>query len=78
MFSKEDQFRPEILVFHEYVRKFRTKKKILDITPDTNIKPAFVSKEYKTLKATIKEPELVQFCNYNPFLGIIPIEISDI
>ena len=78
LFSKEDQFRPEILVFHEYVRKFRTKKKILVITPDTNIKPAFVSKEYKTLKAKFKEPELVQFCNYNPFLGIIPIEISDI
>ena len=78
LFSKEDQFRPEILAFHDYVRKFRTKKKILVITPDTNIKPAFVSKEYQILNSKFKDKESIQFCNYNPFLGLIPIEISDI
>tara|TARA_B100000029_G_scaffold252836_1_gene249781 strand:- start:52 stop:1563 length:1512 start_codon:yes stop_codon:yes gene_type:complete len=78
LFSKEDQFRPEILSFHEYARKFRTKKNILVITPDTNIKPAFISWEYKALMKKFKKPELVQFCNYNPFLGLIPIELSDI
>ena len=78
LFSKEDQFRPEILAFHDYVRKFRTKKKTLVITPDTNIKPAFVSKEYAILSAKFKDKESMQFCNYNPFLGLIPIEISDI
>ena len=25
-----------------------------------------------------KDPDSIQFCNYNPFLGIIPIEISDV
>jgi len=78
LFSKEDQFRPEILAFHKYVKKFRTKKKILVITPDTNIKPAFVSREYKILNEKFSDSKSIQFCNYNPFLGIIPIELSDI
>ena len=78
LFSKEDQFRPEILTFHNYVRKFRTKKKTLVITPDTNIKPAFVSKEYTSISAKFKDKESIQFCNYNPFLGLVPIELSDI
>ena len=64
--------------YHEYVRKFRTKKEIIVITKDPNIKPAFSSYEYKKLRKQFKDPDSIQFCNYNPFLGIIPIEISDV
>ena len=78
LFGPEDQYRPEIRRYHEYVKKFRTKKKILVITKESMIKPFFTSFEYKKLRKKFKESKEVQFCNYNPFLGIIPIEISDI
>ena len=78
MFSPVDLCRPEILSFHSYVRNFKSKKKILVITRDTNQKPAYISNEYYNLKKKFKQPELIQFCNYNQFLGIIPIEIADV
>ena len=78
LFGPEDQYRPEIRRYHEYVRKFRTKKKIAVITKDPTIKPVFSSYGYKKLRRKFKDPDLIQFCNYNPFLGIIPIEISDV
>jgi len=78
LFSPEDQFRPEILSFHSYVRNFKSKKKIVVITRDTNQKPAYVSNEYYSLRKKFKNPDSIQFCNYNQFLGIIPIEIADI
>jgi len=78
LFSTVDQVRPEILSFHSYVRNFRTKKKILVISKDTNQKPMFISNEYNKLKKKFKESDTIQFCAYNPFLGIIPVEISDI
>ena len=42
------------------------------------IKPVFTSYDYKKLRRKFKDADLVQFCNYNPILGIIPIEISDV
>jgi 7-cyano-7-deazaguanine tRNA-ribosyltransferase len=78
LFGPEDQYRPEIMRYHEYVKKFRTKKKIVVITKDPTVKPVFSSYQYKNLRRKFKEPDLIQFCNYNPFLGIIPIEISDV
>jgi 7-cyano-7-deazaguanine tRNA-ribosyltransferase len=78
LFSKVDQFRPEILSFHNMVRRFRTKKKILVITGDSSRKPFYLSQEYNMLKKKFSNLDSVQFCQYNPFLGLIPLEISDI
>jgi len=79
LFSKEDQFRPEIARFHEMVRKFMTDKKILVIVPDGGVRPFYLSNEYKRLKRKFaSEIDLIQFCQYNPLLGIIPLELSDI
>jgi 7-cyano-7-deazaguanine tRNA-ribosyltransferase len=79
LFSKEDQFRPEIFRYHSIVRKFKTKKKTLVIIPDGGIRPFYASAEYNNLKKEfISELEDVQFCQYNPYLGIIPLELSDI
>ena len=78
LFGPEDQYRPEVRRYHEYVKKFRTKKQIIVITKDPTIKPVFSSYEYKSLRSKFNDPDSIQFCNYNPFLGIIPIEISDI
>ena len=77
LFSKEDQFRPEVISYHSIVRKFKTKKKTLVITPEPTIKPAYLSHEYAKLKKRF-ERDSVQFCYYNPFLGVIPFEISDL
>jgi len=78
LFSSEDQFRPEVLNYHKMVRKFSTKKKILCISKDYHLKPAYLSPQYSSLKKKFKDSESVQFCQFNPFLGLIPLEISDI
>ena len=78
LFSAVDQFRPEIISYHEMVRRFRTKKKILVLTRDSTRKPFYLSPEYNLLKDKFSNQNSVQFCQYNPFLGIVPLEISDI
>jgi 7-cyano-7-deazaguanine tRNA-ribosyltransferase len=79
LFSKEDQFRPELWRFHSLVRKFRTKKKTLVIIPDGSIRPFYTSSEYNSLKKKFASKlDDTQFCQYNPYLGIIPLELSDI
>jgi 7-cyano-7-deazaguanine tRNA-ribosyltransferase len=79
LFSKEDQFRPEIFRFHSLVRKFKTKKKTLVIIPDGGIRPFYTSAEYNNLKKRFASKlEDTQFCQYNPYLGIIPLELSDV
>ncbi len=78
LFSKEDQFRPEVALFHQLVRKFKCKTDILVIIPDGTVRPFYLSKEYNDIKKQfIKKYDRVQFCQFNPFLGIIPLEISD-
>ncbi len=79
LFSKEDQFRPEISRFHLLVRKFRTKKNTLVVVPDGGIRPFYASSEYGNLKKKFSSKlDDIQFCQYNPYLGIIPVELSDI
>lgn len=77
LFSKEDQFRPEIVSYHNMVRKFKTRKKSLVISSDASKNPYYMSYEYSKLKKKFPD-DSVQFCLCNPFLGIIPLELSDI
>jgi len=78
LFSKEDQFRPEVGSYHNLVRRFRTKKKTLVISKETTLKPAYLSVEHTKREKKFKDPELIQFCFYDPHLGLIPLEVSDI
>jgi len=78
LFSLEDQFRPEIISYHNVVRKFRSKKKTLVLFGESVQKPFYLSQEYTQLKKKFKNSASIQFCQYNPFLGLIPLEISDI
>jgi len=79
LFSREDQFRPEISRFHDIVRRFKTDKHTLVIVPDGGIRPFYLSGEYNKLKKKFAAKIIdIQFCQYNPFLGIIPLELSDI
>jgi 7-cyano-7-deazaguanine tRNA-ribosyltransferase len=78
LYSKEDQYRPEVQSFHKIVREFKSKKKKLVITKEYNTKPGYLSHQYLGLKKKFKDFESIQVCQYNPQLGLIPIEISDI
>ena len=78
LYSKEDQYRPEVQSFHKIVRKFKSKKKKLIIIKEARTKPGYLSQEYKLLKKKLKDFGSFQVCQYNPHLGLIPIEISDI
>lgn len=78
LYSKEDQYRPEVQSFHKIVRQFKSKKKKLIITKESSTKPGFLSYQYIDLKRKLKDFDSMQVCQYNPHLGLIPIEISDI
>lgn len=78
LYGKEDQYRPEVQSYHKTVRKFKSKKKTLIITKESNTKPAYLSQEYFSLKRKFKEMKNIQVCQYSPHLGLIPLEISDI
>ncbi|MBT8172684.1 MAG: tRNA guanosine(15) transglycosylase TgtA [Nitrosopumilus sp.] len=78
LYGSEDQFRPEVQSYHKRVRKFKSKKKRIIITKESNSKPGYLSHQYVGLKRKIKDFDSFQVCQYNPILGLIPIEISDI
>ncbi|HET8719939.1 MAG TPA: tRNA guanosine(15) transglycosylase TgtA [Candidatus Nitrosotenuis sp.] len=77
LFSSNDQFRPEVLSYHKTVRGFKSDKKELVIVSDSQDKPFYLSKSYRILQKKY-DPSKVQFCQFNPVLGIIPLEISDL
>ncbi|TLY08486.1 MAG: tRNA guanosine(15) transglycosylase TgtA [Thaumarchaeota archaeon] len=79
LFSREDQFRPEVSRFHNMVRKFKTDKHTLVIIPDGGVRPFYLSGEYNELKKKFAAKiDDIQFCQYSQYLGIIPLELSDI
>ena len=78
LFSKEDQYRPEVLAYQNTIKEFKTRKKIMVLSKNTLTKPAYLTNEYSMLKEKFKDSESIQFCYYNPFLGIIPLELSDL
>jgi 7-cyano-7-deazaguanine tRNA-ribosyltransferase len=79
-FDPIDQFRPEAVRFREMVSKFRFREKNcgdrrLILHPESHVHPFYMTQDFKKLAK--KFPE-AQICTYNQFLGIIPVEISDI
>jgi 7-cyano-7-deazaguanine tRNA-ribosyltransferase len=72
-----DQYRPEAKRFRNIVSKFASlkNKKKLVLYPDSDIHPFYSTRIF--LQLAKKFPDS-QICTYNPFLGIIPSEISDI
>jgi len=78
LFDRYDQFRPEVQAFHNIVREFKSKKNKLLITKEYNTKPGYLAHQYLALNKKFKDFDSIQVCQYNPQLGLIPIEISDI
>ena len=76
LYSKDDQYRPEVQSFHKIVRKFKSKKKKLLITKESSTKPGYLSQQYISLKKKIKEFETFQICQYNPQLGLIQLKFQ--
>jgi 7-cyano-7-deazaguanine tRNA-ribosyltransferase len=70
-----DQYRPEASRLRKVFNSFRTNKKKLILYPDTEVSPFYCSREYHKLSMKFSDH---QICAYNPFIGIIPAEISDI
>ncbi len=78
LFGTEDQYRPEVQSFHEMTRRFRSKKSRVLITKESSAKPGYLSGQYVSLQKKTRDFDGVQICQYNPQIGIIPIEISDV
>ncbi|MBA4462756.1 MAG: tRNA guanosine(15) transglycosylase TgtA [Nitrosopumilaceae archaeon] len=78
LYDKYDQYRPEVMSYHTIVRKFKSKKKSLILLKEPQTKPGYLSHDYFTLKKKYKEIDSFEICYYNPQLGLIPNEISDI
>ncbi|MEM4378812.1 MAG: tRNA guanosine(15) transglycosylase TgtA [Candidatus Nitrosotenuis sp.] len=77
LYGPEDMFRPEVLSYQGIVKSFKSDKKELVIVSDSQDKPFYLSKSYALLRKRFDDSK-VQFCQLNPILGLIPLEISDI
>ena len=76
LFDAIDQYRPEVRRFQNIVSNFRSKnKKKLILYPEPRVHPFYCTEEYGRL---LKKFKNAQICTYNPFLGVIPLEICDV
>ncbi|MGD1839244.1 MAG: tRNA guanosine(15) transglycosylase TgtA [Nitrososphaeraceae archaeon] len=70
-----DQYRPEAIKFRNMIMRYRSSKNRLILFPDSSIHPFYSSKAFIQLRKRFQDHEI---CTYNPYLGIIPAEVSDI
>jgi 7-cyano-7-deazaguanine tRNA-ribosyltransferase len=70
-----DQHRPEAKRFRRAAAEYHSTKKRLVLCPEDEVHPFYSTRSYR--EAVKKFPD-AQICSYNPFLGIIPAEISDV
>lgn len=74
LFDHIDQHRPEAGALRRMVASFRTAKSTLRILPEPQAKPAYLSGACRAYA----EDRDTQVCVYNPFLGVIPLELTDL
>jgi len=70
-----DQHRPEAKRFRRAASAFQSRRKKLVLCPEGEIHPFYSTRSYREI---VKKFPDAQVCSYSPFLGIIPVEISDI
>jgi len=77
LFEPVDQYRPELKNFRRMlINNYKSfYSDVLLLYPDQSIRPFYLSSIFKNLIDNYS-PSLV--CLYNPFFGLIPVEISDI
>ncbi len=74
-FDAIDQHRPEARRYRRLVSEFRTQKKALVLFPEGEVHPFYATRGFRELAKKFPDAQLA---TYNPYLGIIPAEISDI
>ncbi|MEM3065504.1 MAG: tRNA guanosine(15) transglycosylase TgtA [Candidatus Nitrosotenuis sp.] len=77
LYGAEDRHRPEVVSYQEIVKSFKSDKDELVIVSDSQDKPFYLSASYNLLKKRFKDSKF-QFCQFNPIIGLIPLEISDV
>ncbi|HEX2014443.1 MAG TPA: tRNA guanosine(15) transglycosylase TgtA [Nitrososphaera sp.] len=70
-----DQYRPEAKRYRRMVSEFRTSKKMLVLCPEGRLHPFYSTRSFGEI---VDRYPGAQICSCNPFLGVIPAEISDI
>lgn len=70
-----DQYRPEAKRFRKMASQFKSEKRQLVLCQETDLHPFYSTRSFKE---TLRHHPDAQICTYNPFLGIIPVEISDV
>jgi 7-cyano-7-deazaguanine tRNA-ribosyltransferase len=77
LFEPIDQYRPELKNFrHMLINNYRSfDNDFLLLYPDQGVRPFYLSSIFKNL---IDKYSSSLVCLYNPFFGLIPVEISDI
>jgi 7-cyano-7-deazaguanine tRNA-ribosyltransferase len=77
LYDPIDQYRPEALRFRRMTSNFRKlkNKKMLILCVESNTHPFYSTSDFLGI---VKKYPAAQICTYNPFLGIIPVEICDI
>ncbi|HLG37714.1 MAG TPA: tRNA guanosine(15) transglycosylase TgtA, partial [Nitrososphaera sp.] len=70
-----DQHRPEARRFRRSVASFQSRRKKLVLCPEGQLHPFYSTRSYREM---VKRFPDAQICSYNPFLGVIPAEISDV
>lgn len=76
LFGAEDLYRPEIRAYHSMVRRFKTAKKKLCLIREPGARPAYLDPKVVRLEKEIGDD--VQYCIINEYLGVIPLELSDV
>jgi 7-cyano-7-deazaguanine tRNA-ribosyltransferase len=74
-FDSVDQNRPEAKRFRQAVLRFEPAKRKLVLFPEGEVHPFYATRGFKEL---VKKFPDAQIATYNPYLGVIPAEISDV
>jgi 7-cyano-7-deazaguanine tRNA-ribosyltransferase len=74
-FDAIDQHRPESRRFRQLVSEFKAHKDVLVLFPEGEVHPFYATRGFRELAKKFRGAQLA---TYNPFLGIIPAEVSDI
>jgi 7-cyano-7-deazaguanine tRNA-ribosyltransferase len=70
-----DQYRPEAKRYRRMASQLKSSRKKLVLCPEGEVHPFYSTRSFKDMTRNFPD---AQVCSYNPFLGIIPAEISDI
>jgi 7-cyano-7-deazaguanine tRNA-ribosyltransferase len=74
-YNSLDQYRPEARRYRRMASQFKSSRKKLVLCPEGEIHPFYSTRGFREMTRSFPD---AQVCSYNPFLGVIPAEISDI